>query len=175
QYVREGGAAARMMLIEAAANRWGVDAAACSAADSVVTGPDGQTLRFGELAAKAAELEIPTEITLKDPADWKIAGTSVKRLDTVGKLDGSQIFSMDHTMPGMLNASIRKCPVFGGKLASFDADAVMDMPGVKGAVQVDDDAVAVVADTWWRAHTALNALPIVWDEGPNAEIGMPEI
>ena len=175
QYVREGGAAARMMLIEAAANRWDVDAADCSAADSVVTGPDGQTLRYGELAAEAAELEIPTEITLKDPADWKIAGTSVKRLDTVGKLDGSQIFSMDHTMPGMLNASIRKCPVFGGKLASFDADAVMDMPGVKGVVQVDDDAVAVVADTWWRAHTALNALPVEWDEGPNAEIGMPEI
>ncbi len=175
QYVREGGAAARMMLVQAAANRWGVDASACSAAESVVTGPDGQTLSYGELAAEAAELDIPTEITLKDPADWKIAGHPVPRLDTVEKTDGSMIYSIDHTMPGMLNAAIKKCPVFGGTLASFDADAVSGMPGVQGVIQVDDNAVAVVADTWWRAKMALDALPIEWDLGPNADVGMAEI
>jgi isoquinoline 1-oxidoreductase subunit beta len=174
-YVREGGAAARMMLIEAAANRWDVDPADCTVAEGVVTGPGGETLRYGEVAAEAAELEPPAEVQLKDPSEWKIAGHSVKRLDTAPKLDGSQIYSIDVTLDGMKNAAIKRCPVFGGRVASFDADAVRDMPGVEAVLQVGEGEVAVVADTWWRARTALEALPIEWDEGENAGLSMEDI
>src|SRR5690606_7652243 len=97
------------------------------------------------------------------------------RLDTANKTTGAQVYGMDLTMPGMLNAAIRDCPVFGGKVASFDAAAIESRPGVKKVVQVGDSAVAVVADTWWRAHTALKALPIVWDEGPNAGVSSADI
>jgi isoquinoline 1-oxidoreductase beta subunit len=105
---------------------------------------------------------------LKDPRTWTIAGKPVKRLDTAEKLNGKQVYGMDLQLPGMVNAAIKACPVFGGKVQSFDAAAVAGMPGVKKVVPVGDSAVAVVADTWWRAKTALDALPIVWDEGPNA-------
>ncbi len=105
---------------------------------------------------------------LKDPKDWKIAGKPVLRLDTRDKLTGAQVYGMDLKLPGMLNAAIKDCPVFGGKLKSFDAAAIASRPGVKKVVQVGDSAVAVVADTWWHAKTALDALPIVWDEGANA-------
>ncbi|MEP9398605.1 molybdopterin cofactor-binding domain-containing protein [Mesorhizobium sp. KR2-14] len=175
QYVREGGAAARMMLMQAAANRWGVDVSAVKAAKNVVTGPDGATLTYGDLALEAAQLEVPTEIKLKDPADWTLAGKSLKRLDTEAKLDGSQIYAVDVKLPGMVSAAIRQAPVIGATVASFDADAVMGMPGVKKVVQLDDYAVAVVADTFWRAKTALEALPIEWDEGENATLGMADI
>src|SRR5918995_982226 len=112
----------------------------------------------------------PANITLKDPKDWTIAGKPLPRLDTADKLNGSQIYGADLKLPGMLNATIRACPYFGGKVASFDAAAVAGMPGVRSVVQVDETAVAVVADTWWRAKTALDALPIVWDEGPNRQV-----
>lgn len=175
QYVREGGAAARMMLVAAAAARWGVDPAACTAANSVVTGPAGQRATYGELAAEAAAMPVPGEIVLKPASAWKIAGQPVKRLDTLGKTDGSQQFAIDLRMPGMLNAAIRACPVFGGKLAGFDAAAVSGMPGVKAVLAVDGNAVAVVADTWWRAKKALDALPIQWDEGEAAGFGMAQV
>jgi isoquinoline 1-oxidoreductase beta subunit len=165
QYMREGGAAAKAMLIQAAANRWGVEAGACSSANSVVTGPDGQTATYGELAADAAGLEPPENVALKDRADWALIGQPVARIDTVDKVDGAKIYSIDHTMEGMLNAAIRKAPVFGAKVASFDADAVAGMPGVVNVVQAGDDAVAVIADTWWRAKKALDALPVEWTEG----------
>ncbi len=107
---------------------------------------------------------------LKDPKDWTIAGKPLRRLDTLPKLSGKQIYGVDLKLPGMLNAAIKACPVFGGTVKSFDAAKVEGMKGVKKVVQVGDDAVAVVADTWWHAKTALDSLPIVWDEGPNAKV-----
>ncbi|MFL5227737.1 MAG: molybdopterin cofactor-binding domain-containing protein [Microvirga sp.] len=171
EYVRKGGAAAREMLIQAAANAWGVPASECKAAKSVVTHtPSGRTTTYGKVADAAGKLEPPKDIKLKDPKDWTIAGKPLARLDTAEKLTGKQIYGTDLKLPGMLNASIKDCPVFGGKVKSFDAAKVQGMPGVKKVVQVGDSAVAVVADTWWRAKTALDALPIVWDEGPNAKL-----
>jgi len=175
-YMRKGGAAARQMLIQAAANEWGVPASECSVAKGVIThGPSGRTTTYGKVAEAASKLEAPKDIQLKDPKDWTIAGKPVKRLDTAEKLNGSQIYSIDVKRPGMLNAAIKACPVFGGKLKSFDAAAVEAMPGVKKVVAVGDNAVAVVADTWWRAKTALDALPIEWDEGPNATLSSESI
>jgi isoquinoline 1-oxidoreductase beta subunit len=174
EYVRKGGALARALLIQAAANQWNVSVVDCATASGwVVHG--GQRLSYGKLAAEAAKLAPPADIPLKDAKDWKIAGRPMKRLDTRGKLDGSQVYGMDLKLPGMLTAAIKDCPVFGGKLASFDAAAVEKRPGVKKVVRVGDSAVAVVADTWWRARTALEALPIVWDEGPNAKLSSADI
>jgi isoquinoline 1-oxidoreductase subunit beta len=176
EYVRKGGAAAREMLIQAAANAWGVPASECKAAKSVVTHtPSGRTTTFGKVAEAAGKLEPPKDVKLKDPKDWTIAGKPLARLDTAEKLNGKQIYGTDLKLPGMLNASIKDCPVFGGKVKSFDAAKVQGMPGVKKVVQVGDTAVAVVADTWWRAKTALDALPIVWDEGPNAKLSSESI
>jgi isoquinoline 1-oxidoreductase beta subunit len=176
EYVRKGGAAAREMLIQAAANEWKVPATECKAVKSVITHtPSGRTTTYGKVAEAAAKLEPPKDVQLKDPKDWTIAGKPLKRLDTAEKLTGAQVYGMDLKLPGMLNASIKACPVFGGKVKSFDAAKVQGMPGVKHVVQVGDNAVAVVADTWWRAKTALDELPIVWDEGPNADLSSERI
>jgi len=175
-YVRKGGAAARMMLVAAAAAQWQCAAADCAVSKGeVLHQATGRRLSYGKLADAAARLPAPTDITLKDPREWTLAGKPMKRLDTRGKLDGSQIYGMDLTMPGMLNAAIRACPVFGGKVKSFDATKVAAMPGVKKVLQVDESSVAVVADTWWRAKTALDALDIVWDEGPNAKLSSADV
>ncbi len=123
----------------------------------------------------AAKLEPPKEVKLKDPKDWKIAGKPLPRLDTPDKVTGKQVYSMDVKQPGMLNAAVKESPVFGGKLKSFDAAKVTGMPGVKKVVQSGDVAVAVIADTWWQAKTALEALPIVWDDGPNAKVSSASI
>src|SRR5206468_11890402 len=109
------------------------------------------------------------------PKQWKIAGKPMKRLDTADKLNGSKIFAIDLKMPGMMNAAIKACPVFGGKLVSFDESKIASRPGVRRAVKVNDTTVAVVADTWWHAKTALDALPIVWDEGENAKVSSDSI
>jgi len=176
EYVRKGGAAARAMLIEAAAKRWGVAPAECTAAMSVIRHtPSGRTLRFGEVAAEAARLPVPADVTVKTPAQWTLIGRGVKRLDTKEKLSGRLTYAIDVILPDMLNASIAQCPVFGGKLKSFDAEKIRAMPGVRHVVAVGDNAVAVVADKWWQANTALKALPIVWDEGPNAGIDSRQI
>jgi isoquinoline 1-oxidoreductase beta subunit len=169
EYMRQGGAAARTMLVQAAANAWGVPAAECRVQKGTISHPgSGRTTTYGKVAEAAATLEPPKTVTLKDPKDWTIAGKPLPRLDTAEKLTGKQVYGMDLKLPGMLNAAIKACPVFGGKVASFDAKAVEGMPGVKKVVAVGDNAVAVVADTWWRANAALQALPITWDEGPNA-------
>ncbi|WP_428031431.1 molybdopterin cofactor-binding domain-containing protein [Ancylobacter sp.] len=176
EYVRKGGAAARHMLVAAAAAQWGVPASECAAASSVITHtPSGRTLRYGEVAEAAGRQTPPAEVPLKDPKDWKIAGKPLPRLDTVEKLTGKQVYGADLKLPGMLNAAIKACPVFGGTLVSFEAAAVEKMPGVKKVVKVDDRSVAVVADTWWRAKTALDALPITWDEGPNKNLTSADI
>jgi isoquinoline 1-oxidoreductase subunit beta len=123
----------------------------------------------------AAKLEPPADVKLKDPKDWKLIGKGVKRLDTVDKTTGTMTYGIDVKLPGMLNAAIKACPVFGGKVKSFDEAKVMGMKGVKKVVKVDENAVAVVADTWWHAKTALDALPIVWDEGANAKVSSASI
>ena len=168
EYVRKGGAAARMMLVQAAADDWKVPVAECRAAAGVIThGGSGRSTSYGKMAAAAGKLTPPTEVPLKDPKDWKLAGKRLARLDTVDKTNGRQIYGADLKLPGMLNAAIAACPVFGGKVKTFSSGAVAKMPGVKAVVAVGDNAVAVVADTWWHAKKALDALPIEWDFGPN--------
>jgi isoquinoline 1-oxidoreductase beta subunit len=176
EYVRKGGATARTMLVQAAAAAWEVPASECSAANSVIThGRSGRTTTYGKVAEAAAKLPPPADVALKDPKDWKLIGKSVQRLDTMNKLTGAQVYGFDLKLPGMLNAAIKDCPVFGGTVKSFEATTVRDMPGVRHVVQVGDSAVAVVAETWWQAKTALDALPITWDEGPNALVSSATI
>ena len=175
-YVRKGGAVAREMLLEAAAENWDVPKEECSVAASLITHkPTGRTTTYGKVAAAAAEMIPPIEVELKDPKDWKLIGKPVKRLDTVEKLTGKQVFGADLQLPGMLNASIRACPVFGGKLAAFDAAKVNKMPGVHAVVAVEDNAVAVIADTWWQANTALEVLPVSWNNGANSKVSSASI
>jgi isoquinoline 1-oxidoreductase beta subunit len=174
--VRKGGAAARMMLIRAAADAWNVPVGECSAANSVITHqPSGRTVTFGKVADAAANLAPPQDVALKDAKDWTIAGKPLKRLDTPEKIVGKPIYGIDVRLPGMLYATINTCPVFGGKLTSYDESKVHDMPGVKNVVRVGDNAVAVIADSWWRAKKALDALPVVWDEGENAKVSSATI
>src|SRR5256714_1088289 len=151
-YVRRGGAAARMMLMQAAAEQWKVPVGELTVAEGVIThAASKRSTTYGRVAMAAAKLTPPDlkTIKLKDPKDWKIAGKPVKRLDTADKLNGSKVYAIDVKLPGMLNAAVKACPVHR-------------------VIKVNDGAVAVVADTWWRAKTALEALPIVWDEGANA-------
>jgi len=174
--MRKGGAQARAMLIQAAATRWGVPAGECTASQSrVLHAASRRSLRYGELVAEAAKLTPPAEVALKDPKSWTLAGKPIARLDTVEKTTGAQVYGADLRLPGMLNAAIRDCPVFGGSIRRFDAKAVESMPGVKKVVQVGPTAVAVVADTWWRAKKAVDALPIDWDLGPNAGVQQADI
>jgi isoquinoline 1-oxidoreductase subunit beta len=176
EYVRQGGAAAREMLKQAAANEWKVPISEVTANNGVLTHtPSGRTTTYGKVAEAAAKLEPPKDIKLKDPKDWKITGKGVKRLDTPDKVTGKQIYGADLKLPGMLNAAIKECPVHRGKVKGFDAAKVEKMPGVRKVVQVGDSGVAVVAETWWQAKTALDALPITWDEGENAKVSSASI
>ncbi|MCB1646012.1 MAG: xanthine dehydrogenase family protein molybdopterin-binding subunit, partial [Pseudomonadales bacterium] len=176
QYVREGGAAAREMLIAAAAKQWRVAATECSAANSVIThGPSGRTTTFGKVATAAASMSPPQQVTLKDPKDWQLIGQPVKRLDTRDKLTGKQQYSSDIRLPGMVNATIRACPVHGGKRVSFNAEKALKMPGVKSVVPVEDNAVAVIAETFWQAKMAMDAVEIEWDKGENGKVSSADI
>jgi isoquinoline 1-oxidoreductase beta subunit len=176
EYVRRGGATAREMLKQAAANEWKVPVSELSAADGVIThAPSRRRTTYGRVAAAAAKLSPPADVPLKDAKNWKIAGKPLKRLDTANKVTGKQIYSIDFRVEGMLNAAIKESPVFGGKLKSFDGAKVASMPGVQKVVQIGDAAVAVIADTWWQAKTALEALPVVWDDGPNANVSSASI
>ena len=175
-YVRQGGAAARTMLMQAAAQGWNVPASECRAERGTIThAGSGRSVTYGQVSAAAAKLPVPENPPLKDPKDWKIAGKPLKRLDTAPKLDGSLIYGADLKLPGMLNAAIRACPVFGGKVVRFDAPKAERMPGVRRVMQVGDDAVAVVADTWWQAKVALDALTIEWDGGANTKVSSETI
>ena len=177
-YVRRGGAVARTMLMQAAANEWSVAVSELTVANSVIThAASGRKTTYGKVAAAAAQLPVPDAKTmvLKDPRNWKIAGKSIRRLDTHDKLNGKKIYGIDVKLDGMLCAAVMDCPVFGGKLVSYDEAKVKNLRGVKGVVKVNDSTVAVVADTWWRANTALNALPIVWDEGKGASVSQGDI
>lgn len=169
QYVRKGGAAARMMLIQAAANQWGVPANECRVQNSVITHqPTGRTTTYGKVCDDASKLPVPSDITLKDPKEWKLIGKPMHRIDDmVAKVSGKQVYGIDLNLPGMLNATIKACPVFGGKLKSFDATNAMRIRGVKKVVSVGDNALAVIADTFWQAKTGIDQVSIVWDYGPN--------
>jgi len=176
EYVRKGGAMARTLLVQAAADAWQVPASECVAASSVVTHtPTGRTVSYGKVADAAGKLTPPADVALKDPKDWKLAGKRLARLDTVDKTTGAQKYGMDIRLPGMLNAAIKDCPVFGGTVKRFDASAAEKRPGVKKVFKLGDTAVVVVADTWWRAKSALDAVQIEWDKGPNGHLSSKEV
>ncbi|MBS0243022.1 MAG: xanthine dehydrogenase family protein molybdopterin-binding subunit, partial [Proteobacteria bacterium] len=167
-YVRMGGAQAREMLRAAAAQAWKVPVEEVVAANGVLKHTKSRRkATFGRMASAAAKIEAPKDIRLKDPKDWKVIGKPLARLDTKPKVNGRQVYGTDLKMKGMLNASIKACPVFGGTVASFDDAKAKAMPGVKAIVKVGDNAVAAVADTWWHAKTALDAVAITWNEGDN--------
>jgi isoquinoline 1-oxidoreductase subunit beta len=171
-YVRRAGAAARMMMLQAAADEWKVPVGELTVSNGVVThAASSRSTSYGKLAGAASKLTAPDlkSIKLRNPKEWKVAGKPVKRLDTAKKLNGSETYSIDLKLPGMLNAAVKQCPVFGGKLVSYDEAKIAGRPGVRKVVKVNDETIAVVADTWWRAKTALDALPIVWDEGQGAK------
>jgi len=186
--LRKAGAAAREMLIDAAASTWDVDRASCRAERGIVVhSASKRRLTYGKLVAKAAQLPVPKDPPLKDPKDFRLLGTRVPRLDTPAKVDGSAIFGIDVKVPGMLVASIERCPVFGGKLQSYDATKAKAVPGVRAVVALEPSpwtgtgpnapwaagcaaGVAVVADTYWQAVTGRRALEIQWDEGEAAAL-----
>ena len=172
-YVRRGGAAARTMLLQAAAEQWQVPMAELTVADGIVThAASKRSTSYGKLAPAASKLPVPDakSVKLKVPGEWKLAGKPLKRLDTAAKLDGSLVYAIDFKLPGMIYAAIKDCPVFGGKLKGWDEAKIAGRPGLKKVVRVNDTTIAVVADTWWHAKSALDALPVQWDEGPNAKV-----
>jgi len=173
--LRQAGAAAREVLIAAAAARWKVDGKDCRAErGAVIHTPSKRRLTYGALAAAAARLPLPKDVPLKDAKDWTIIGTPAKRLDTPVKVDGSAVFGMDVKVPGMLVAVVARPPVIGGKVASFDATKAKAVPGVRDVVQISS-GVAVVADGYWPAHQGRAALDVTWNDGPNANVSTDSI
>ena len=169
-YLRKAGATAREMLIGAAAGEWNVPASECRAHSSVITHvPTGRTVTFGRIATAAARVPAPKDIRLKDPKDWTLAGTPRKRLEVIDKVQGKPIYAIDVRVPNMLHAAVIQSPVFGGKLKSIDDSRIAGSKGVRKVVKLDD-AVAVVADHWWQAKKAVEALDLVWDDGGNAQV-----
>jgi isoquinoline 1-oxidoreductase subunit beta len=165
EYLRKAGATAREMLIAAAATDLGVPGGECRAAKSVITHvPSGRRTTFGKVAAAAAKLDVPKDVKLKAPGDWTLIGkANVPRFDLPDKVRGKPVYGIDVALPGMLYASLAQCPVFGGAVKSVDSSAAQKMRGVKRVVQLPD-AVAVIADNWWRANQAVKALKIAWDD-----------
>src|SRR2546426_3322919 len=173
--LRRAGATARTMLVSAAAELWQVTPRTCRAASGVVIHePTGRRFAYGALVDGAAHLPVPRNVALKDPKDFKLIGTPVKRLDTPEKVDGTAQFGIDVRLPGMKFAAVAACPVFGGKVASVDDAKAKAIPGVRQVVRLDD-AVAVVADDTWAAKQGLAALDIRWDDGPNANLSTADI
>src|SRR5881398_2453173 len=184
--LRKAGAAAREMLLDAAASTWDVDRASCRAErGAVVHASSKRRLTYGKLVAKAAQLPVPKDPPLKDPKDFRLLGTRTPRLDTPAKVDGSAVFGIDVKVPSMLIASIERCPVFGGTLKSYDATKAKAVPGVRAVVALEPSpwtgtggawaagcaaGIAVVADTYWQAVTGRRALEIQWDEGDAASL-----
>jgi isoquinoline 1-oxidoreductase beta subunit len=167
EYLRRAGATAREMLIAAAAQRWKASASECDAENSVITHtPSGRKVRFGQVAAAASKLEPPSEVKLKDPRDWNLLGRSAHRLDIHDKVVGKPLFGIDVQLPGMAYAAIAQCPVFRGKLKDVPDERILGLRGLIKVVKLED-AVAVVADNWWRAERMLKLLPIEWDAGAN--------
>ena len=173
--LRKASATARAMLLEAAAQKWGVSASECRAENStVIHTPTKRTLTYGSLAGAAAKLPVPQNVPLKEPAEYRLIGKPTKRLDTPLKVNGSAQYGIDVRRPGMLFAVVARCPVFGGKVAGFDAAKAKAIPGVKDVIQISS-GVAVIADNTWTAMEGRRALEVKWDEGPNAELSSAEI
>jgi len=172
--LRIAGAQARSMLVQAAADKWGVDPSKCRAQNGVVSGPGGKKASYGQLAEAASKLTPPKEVKLKPASEFRYVGKPLKRLDTADKIRGKAEYGIDTRLPGMLYASLAQCPVIGGKVVSFDAEQAKSMPGVKHVVQVTD-GVAVVADSWYRARKARDTLKIQWDEGPNKALSTESV
>ncbi|MFM0196282.1 xanthine dehydrogenase family protein molybdopterin-binding subunit [Paraburkholderia strydomiana] len=173
--MRKAGATARMLLIGAAAQQWQVDAASCHAkSGQVIHAASNRSIGYGQLVDAAAKLPVPQNVPLKDPKDFKIIGTAVKRLDSPEKVDGTATFGLDVRLPDMVYAAIANCPVFGGKLASVDDTNAKKIPGVRQVVKIDN-AVAVIGDHTWAAKRGLQALDIKWNEGADAKLSMKQI
>ncbi len=169
-HLRQAGAIARQLLVAAAAARWQVPVEQCVAQSGAITHtPSGRSVSFGAVAEAAARIEPPAEVELKDPSEWKLVGKPRRRLDVLAKVMAQPVYAIDVRLPDMLYAAIVQCPVFGGKLSSVDENAIAAMKGVRGVVRLPE-AVAVVADSWWRAKCALEALPIVWDDRGNKRV-----
>jgi isoquinoline 1-oxidoreductase beta subunit len=173
--LREAGAAARLVLVAAAAQTWDVPASACTTErGEVVHAASGRRLRYGALVDTAATLPVPTEVPLKAPEDFTLLGRSLERLDVPAKVDGSAVFGLDVTLPGLLTARVVRCPVFGGRPVSYDATAARAVPGVVGVVPISA-GLAVVADGYWAASRGVDALQVQWDEGPLATLSSEQI
>jgi isoquinoline 1-oxidoreductase beta subunit len=174
-YLRRAGAIAREMLIAAAAARWGVPVTQCRAQNSKITHlRSGRTLRFGEVARDAAKLTPPEKVALKNPTEWKLAGTPRNRLDVYDKVIGRPVYAADVRLPDMLYAALVHCPVFGGTLKSVDESSIQGMKGVRRVVRLPD-AVAVVAESWWTAKNAAETLRVTWDDGGNGGLSTEAI
>ncbi len=167
--LRMAGATARTMLISAAAKRWRVDPATCHAEKGAVINAQGKVLTYGELADSAAKQPVPKDVKLRPKNEFQIIGKSRLRIDTPGKVDGSAEFGIDVKLPGMLYAALAQSPVLGGKVTTLDSGAAEKMPGVR-KVMITEGGVVVVADHFWQALKARNALAITWDPGPNARL-----
>src|SRR5688500_3069295 len=176
--MRRTGAAAREMLVEAAALRWGVGKAQCRAENGeVVNTANGARLSYGSLADAASKLPVPAAVTLKDPSQFRLIGKSVHRLDTPGKASGQAVFGIDVRLPEMRYAVVARCPVFGGTVARFDATKARAVAGVTDVIQIPQ-GIAVVATNTWAAMEGRRALQIEWNEGANATLttaGMREL
>jgi isoquinoline 1-oxidoreductase beta subunit len=159
---RQAGAAARAMLVAAAAQRWNVDAKSVSVKNGVVTGPGGKHATFGELASAAARQAVPADVKLKDPADFVYIGKAVPRTDSAAKSNGTAMFTQDVKLPGMLTAVVQHPPRFGARVKSFDSDDVSGVPGVRYVIEVPN-GVAVVATSFWAAKKGRDALKVEWD------------
>jgi isoquinoline 1-oxidoreductase beta subunit len=173
--LREAGASARAMLVQAAAHQWRVDPASCTTANGeVIHTASGRKLSYGALALAANSETPPKDVALKDPKDFVLIGKPLKRVDTPDKANGKVIYGIDAMLPNMKFATLKACPVFGGKVGKVDDSAAAKIPGVQKIV-VLDDMVAVVGDHMWAAQKGLEALAIDWDEGPNARISSKDI
>ena len=173
--LRNAGASARAMLVQAAAQQWQVEPANCTASNGEVTHPpSGRKLSYGALAAAAGSQTAPKDVPLKDPKDFALIGKPLKRLDTPDKTNGKAVYGIDAMLPGMKFATLAACPVFGGKVGKVDDSAAKKVPGVRQIV-VLDDLVAVVGDHMWAAKKGLEALVVTWDDGANANISSKDI
>jgi isoquinoline 1-oxidoreductase beta subunit len=171
QQLREAGARARAMIVAAAAQRWGVDASTLATGNGIVRDPKtNRSARYGELAASAAKLSIPQQVTLKQPNQYKLIGKPLQRIDIPAKVTGTAQFGIDVRLPGMLVAVVARCPTFGGKLRSFNADKAKSVKGVRDVIAISS-GVAVVADAFWPAKTGRDELQLAWDYGPDAKLG----
>jgi len=191
--LREAGAAARAMLVAAAAQTWGVPEGSCATEKGeVIHNASGRRLRYGALVEKASTLPVPKQVPLKSPKDFRLLGQPLARLDLREKVNGSAVFGLDIKRPNMLVARVLRCPIFGGKVASFNAAKAKAIPGVRHVVQISSGAapaaepfwgatrapspgIAVVADNFWAATQGVKALEVTWDEGSNARLSSEEI